>query len=69
MENTDKTELIGFIDTDKTVLYNGNWDFDSLHDFIQLYSLPFLVDISSYVIKHFDTQQIPTFIYLILNIS
>lgn len=68
MENTDKTELIAFIDTDKTVLYNGNWDFDSLHDFIQLYSLPFLVDISSYVIKHFDTQQIPTFIYL-TNVS
>ncbi|KAH0789520.1 Thioredoxin family protein [Histomonas meleagridis] len=59
-----KPSLTVYTDINRSEDYNGEWDIESLTNFVLLHSLPFFVEISSYVMKHLTTQKLTALIYL-----
>lgn len=66
IDGADSSEpsLVAYTKPARKEEFTGNWNFEELSRFIQLRSLPFLIEIDSYVMKHLMRHHLLSFIHV-----
>jgi thiol-disulfide isomerase/thioredoxin len=66
--STDSRSLIAHTGIGHSATFAGNWTEYEISEFLRLHSLPFLIEATSYVMRHLSTEKLLTFMQ-VTNIS